>query len=109
MAAKKATKKAARKSPAKAAKKNGVKPHAMKSPSKSAAKRKSGASAIPGVSRIDQETTRTHGFFVRVGYHRTKEGAWRPKHRAFFGDASHGGKDKAMKAAIKWLKDTQKK
>ncbi len=97
MAAKKATKKAAKKAPAKsAAKKNGAKP---------AAKRKSGATATPGVSRIDQESTRTHGYFVRVGYHRTKEGAWRPKQRAFFGDASHGGKDKAMKAAVKWLKD----
>src|SRR5512139_3276634 len=40
-----------------------------------------------GISRIDQASTRTHGFFVRVGYHRTREGAWRPKHRSFFGDA----------------------
>jgi hypothetical protein len=101
MAAKKATKRAAKKAPAKsAAKKNGTKP---------VAKRKSGATAVPGVSRIDQESTRTHGYFVRVGYHRTKEGAWRPKHRAFFGDASHGGKEKSMKAAVKWLKDASKK
>ncbi|MCC6317971.1 MAG: hypothetical protein IT361_09795 [Gemmatimonadaceae bacterium] len=65
------------------------------------------ASSVPGVSRIDQESTRTHGYFVRVGYHRTKEGAWRPRHRAFFGDASHGGKEKAFKAAVKWLKSRQ--
>ena len=103
MAAKKAVKKAAaKKAPAKAAKKA----DAAKKP---AAKRKSGATAVPGISRIDQESTRTHGYFVRVGYHRTKEGAWRPKHRAFFGDAGHGGKEKAFKAAVKWLKEAQKK
>ena len=62
-----------------------------------------------GISRIDQESTRTHGFFVRVGYHRTREGTWRPKHRSFFGDASHGGKTKALKAAVKWLKSVAKK
>lgn len=62
-----------------------------------------------GISRIDQESTRTHGFFVRVGYHRTREGSWRPKHRSFFGDASHGGKAKALKAAMKWLKSVSKK
>lgn len=57
----------------------------------------------PGISRIDQEATRTHGFFVRVGYERTSGGTWRPRHRAFFGDASHGGKMKALKAAKEWL------
>ena len=86
-----ARKKAAKKTVRKAAKKT----------------RRSAASSVPGVSRIDQESTRTHGYFVRVGYHRTKEGAWRPKHRAFFGDASHGGKEKAFKAAVKWLKTKQ--
>lgn len=80
----------------------------VKKPAKKAAKRKSGAASVPGVSRIDQDSTRTHGYFVRVGYHRNKEGAWRPKHRAFFGDASHGGKEKAFKAAVKWLKSKSK-
>jgi hypothetical protein len=88
---------AARKKAAKKAAKKGAKKVARKS---------SGAS-VPGISRIDQESTRTHGYFVRVGYHRTKEGAWRPKHRAFFGDASNGGKEKAFKAAVKWLKSKQ--
>lgn len=104
MAAKKAPRKsAARKSaPARA--------KTAKAPAKKAAtKRKSGSTSVPGISRIDQESTRTHGYFVRVGYHRTKEGAWRPKHRAFFGDAGHGGKERAFKAAVKWLKDAQKK
>jgi hypothetical protein len=45
---------------------------------------------------------RSHGWFVRVGYRRTKQG-WRPKHRAFFGDKSHGGKTAALKAAEQWL------
>ncbi len=81
---------------------------AKKTAKKAARKTRRGATAsVPGISRIDQESTRTHGYFVRVGYHRTKEGAWRPKHRAFFGDASHGGKEKAFKAAVKWLKTKQ--
>ena len=88
-----------------AARKKAAKKTAKKSAKKVA--RKSASSSVPGISRIDQESTRTHGYFVRVGYHRTKEGAWRPKHRAFFGDASHGGKDKAFKAAVKWLKSKQ--
>ncbi len=57
----------------------------------------------PGISRIDQEATRTHGYFVRVGYERTPQGTWRPRHRAFFGDASYGGKTKALRAAKAWL------
>jgi hypothetical protein len=88
-----------------AARKKAAKKTAKKGAKKVA--RKGGSSSVPGISRIDQESTRTHGYFVRVGYHRTKEGAWRPKHRAFFGDASHGGKEKAFKAAVKWLKSKQ--
>jgi hypothetical protein len=30
-------------------------------------------------------------------------------HRSFFGDAGHGGKAKARKAAAKWLKSVSKK
>ena len=87
-----------------AARKKSAKKTAKKPARKAAKKaRRSSASTVPGVSRIDQESTRTHGYFVRVGYHRTDDG-WRPKHRAFFGDASHGGKEKAFKAAVKWLK-----
>jgi hypothetical protein len=78
---------------------------AAKSGRSSRASGSSGGSrrVAPGISRIDQEATRTHGFFVRVGYERTSEGTWRPRHRAFFGDASHGGKMKALKAAKEWL------
>ena len=62
-----------------------------------------GGRAAPGISRIDQEATRTHGYFVRLGYERTSAGTWRPRHRAFFGDASYGGKTKALRAAKDWL------
>jgi hypothetical protein len=61
----------------------------------------------PGISRIDQDTTRTHGFFVRVGYRKTVKG-WRPKASAFFGDASHGGKSGALRAAERWLRQTKR-
>lgn len=96
MPARKATKKRAAKKTAKRA--------GRKTAAKSAKKvsRRVGKSKIPGISRIDQESTRTHGWFVRVGYRRTKQG-WRPKHRAFFGDKSHGGKTSALKAAEQWL------
>lgn len=71
-------------------------------------RRSKNATGTPGISRIDQTSTRTHGFFVRVGYHRTRDGSWRPKHRSFFGDASYGGKAKALKAAQSWLKKVSK-
>ena len=60
-----------------------------------------------GISRIDQETTRTHGYFVRVGYRKTAKG-WRPKASAFFGDSSHGGKSAALRAAERWLKQSRR-
>jgi hypothetical protein len=59
-----------------------------------------------GISRIDQEASRTHGYFVRVGYRKTTKG-WRPKASAFFGDAGHGGKGPALRAAVKWLKQNK--
>ncbi|MEP6690122.1 MAG: hypothetical protein ABJD07_03140 [Gemmatimonadaceae bacterium] len=60
-------------------------------------------SSRTGISRIDQPATRTHGFVVRVGYKRTVSGTWRPRHQAFFGDASNGGKKGALKAAESWV------
>jgi len=60
-----------------------------------------------GISRIDQEASRTHGYFVRVGYRKTTKG-WRPKARAFFGDARHSGKSSALRAAEKWLKSNKR-
>ncbi|HKG92209.1 MAG TPA: hypothetical protein VKA84_09970 [Gemmatimonadaceae bacterium] len=60
-----------------------------------------------GISRIDQDSTRTHGYFVRFDYRRTDEG-WRPRHKAFFGDVSNGGRSGALKAAEEWLASVQK-
>jgi hypothetical protein len=54
-----------------------------------------------GISRIDQPSRRTHGFFVRLDYRKTPDG-YRPRLVAFFGDASHGGKRAAWKAAEEW-------
>jgi hypothetical protein len=57
----------------------------------------------PGICRVEQPTTRTYGFVVRVG-HRPSPKGWRPKYTAYFGDHSHGGKKAALAAATRWLK-----
>ena len=56
----------------------------------------------PGICRVEQPSTRTFGFVVRVG-HRPSPKGWRPKYTAYFGDHSHGGKKAALAAATKWL------
>jgi hypothetical protein len=56
----------------------------------------------PGICRVEQPSTRTYGFVVRVG-HRPSPKGWRPKYTAYFGDHSHGGKKPALAAATKWL------
>ena len=61
----------------------------------------------PGITRVDQESTRTHGWVGRVGYRRTDAG-WRPQFTAFFGDRSHGSSADALKAAEKWLRATKR-
>jgi hypothetical protein len=45
-----------------------------------------------GISRIDQPSHRTHGFFVRVARKRKI-------HSAFFADKKHGGREPALVAA----------
>ncbi len=70
-------------------------------------KRTATRSAGPGISRIDQAATRTHGYFVRLGYRKTTKG-WRPKLSAFFGDVSHGGQSKALRAARAWREEMAK-
>ena len=57
----------------------------------------------PGISRIDQPSTRTHGWFVRAGFYTRPDGASAPRHRKFFGDVSYGGKRRALKAATEYL------
>jgi hypothetical protein len=56
-----------------------------------------------GISRIDQPSTRTFGWFVRVGFHKRRDGTYGPRHRRFFGDVTHGGKRRALQAAEKYL------
>ena len=62
-----------------------------------------------GISRIDQESTRTHGWFVRVGYYETRAGTYRAKHTKFFGDVTYGGKKKALVAAEAFVKLVDRK
>ena len=71
-------------------------------------KRKASSSRRRGISRIDQPSKRTHGWFVRVGYHERRDGSYGPRHTKFFGDASHGGKGKALKAAEKFVASVTK-
>lgn len=61
-----------------------------------------------GISRVDQKSTRTHGYVGRLGYRQTETG-WRPAFKAFFGDASNGGPGGALKAAEAWLRQTKRK
>lgn len=51
------------------------------------------------ISRIDQPSTRTHGWFARVGHIRRRSGKYTPRHVKFFGDVTHGGKRRAFVAA----------
>lgn len=61
----------------------------------------------PGICRVEQESTRTFGYVVRVGHRRSPRG-WRPKFTAYFGDFSHGGKKPALAAATRWLKTLER-
>lgn len=56
-----------------------------------------------GISRIDQPSTRTHGWFVRTGFYKRRDGTYVPRHRKFFGDVTYGGKRKALDAAQAYL------
>lgn len=64
-------------------------------------------SKVPGISRIDQPSTRTFGWFCRFGYRPTPKGT-RPRFTSFFGDASNGGKRKAFEKAVAWLKHLER-
>ncbi len=60
-----------------------------------------------GISRIDQPSTRTHGWFVRLNYQGRRDGTYGPRHQKFFGDATYGGKRKALQAAQAYLAAVQ--
>jgi hypothetical protein len=70
--------------------------HAMK-------RRRSQTVRRRGISRIDQPSTRTHGWFVRVGFYKRRDGSYLPRHRRFFGDVTYGGKRRALRAAREYL------
>lgn len=61
------------------------------------------AARHPGIARIDQDSTRTHGWFARAGWHLSSAGRYVPRYRKFFGDVSHGGKRRALEAAQEYL------
>ena len=56
-----------------------------------------------GISRIDQPSTRTFGWFVRADFDRRRDGSYVPRYRKFFGDVTHGGKRRALVAARAYL------
>jgi len=62
----------------------------------------------PGISRIDQPSTRTHGWFVRSKFGERADGTYGPRHRKFFGDHSYGGKRRALQAAKEYLSRVQR-
>jgi hypothetical protein len=57
-------------------------------------------SGYKGISRIDQPSKNTHGWYVRV----TFNGQKRVK---FFSDVAHGGKEKALELAVKYRNDSE--
>jgi len=54
------------------------------------------------ICRIDQPSTRTYGWFVRVSFTTRRDGSSVPRHTKFFGDASHGGPAASLRAARRW-------
>lgn len=54
------------------------------------------------IARIDQESKRTYGWYVRVRY-------LGKTHSKFFSDKKSGGKESALLAAISWRNDTEEK
>jgi hypothetical protein len=54
-----------------------------------------------GISRIDQEKRKTHGWYVRVGFN----GKTKVK---FFSDAAHGGKERALEQAVRFRDEAEK-
>lgn len=54
------------------------------------------------ITRIDQDTKRTHGWYVRTRFQRKT-------HSKFFSDGKYGGQHSALLSAITWRDDTEKK
>lgn len=71
-------------------------------------RQKSRRPVAKGYTRIDQPSTNSHGWFVRVGYFKRRDGTWKARHVAFFGDVTHGGKNKAKRAAEAYVAKAQR-
>lgn len=54
------------------------------------------------IVRIDQDTKRTHGWYVRIRFQGKT-------HSKFFSDGKYGGQPSALLSAITWRDDTEKK
>jgi len=54
-----------------------------------------------GISRIDQESKGSHGWFGRVAFQKQVKSK-------FFSDKKHGGSDQALALAISWRDKTEK-
>lgn len=61
-----------------------------------------------GYTRIDQPEKNTHGWFVRVGYFKRRDGSWKARHVAFFSDARYGSRLKARRAAETFVARVQR-
>lgn len=66
-----------------------------------------GSTLSKGITRVDHDISRTHGYFVRIGYQRKRPAASRPRYVKFFGDASYGSKRRAREAAETWAEKTR--
>jgi hypothetical protein len=60
------------------------------------------ASQQKDIARIDQESKRSHGWYVRVRFHGKT-------HSKFFSDKKNGGRNSALLAAITWRDNTRDK
>lgn len=54
-----------------------------------------------GISRIDDESRKAYGWYVRACYDGTN-------YAKYFGDVSHGGKERAFRKAVRYRKELEK-
>lgn len=60
------------------------------------------ASSHKDIARIDQESKRSHGWYVRVRFNSKT-------HSKFFSDKKNGGRNSALLAALAWRNNTRDK
>src|SRR3972149_6298356 len=59
-------------------------------------------SGYKSISRVDYKKKHAYGWLVRVAFQAKM-------HQQFFSDAAHGGKRAALKAAVRWRNQVEKK